>query len=149
MCKAHSRKLLKVPTRFTWMTKLKAARIQRAVSAHRAGGGADAGTIDIDVDRAEACHHAVDRGFHGGGIRDIGRESGCIVAQFARGLVGEVGIEVQDRDLAAGLDHGLRSGPAEARCAAGNDGDSIFDLHEFGPCAIGGKRAAKRLARPV
>ncbi len=101
----------------------------RALAADHPLGDADAGAIHQHPRRAMGLRRRDDGGLGGGRVGDIADHRDAL--DLSRNAFGERGIEI-----AHGNPRALRCEPAcgrgaQSRCAAGNDGRLIFQLHGF------------------
>ena len=105
MSAVASRSMLKEPIRLTLITLVEIRERHRAVAADHPLGDADAGAIHQHPRRAMRLGRRGDGGFGGGGIGDVAGHRHA--ADFGGHGFGELGVEVEDRDLGA-----LRRQPA-------------------------------------
>ena len=68
-----------------------------------------------------------DGGFGRGGVRNVADHGDA--ADFGGDGFGELGVEVAYRDLGALRGEPARGGGAQSRCASGDDGGLILQLH--------------------
>jgi hypothetical protein len=84
--------------------------------------------VDKDVDGAELALHVRERGFHGVAVADVGVDREA-VADGGDGLPRRVEPEVESRDSRALGREAVADRLADARAAAGDDGDPALEPH--------------------
>ena len=80
-----------------------------------------AGVVDDDVDRAEGVDRGGDQLVGGAGLGQVAGVDGGFAVDLARGLLGDVGVEVVDQHLGALAGEQLRGGPADPAGRPGDD----------------------------
>ena len=83
----------------------------------------DPGIVDQDVERAEALLHLVEEVLERVAARDVELERDRVAADLRRRLLGEVGVEIADRDLRPLTHECLRGRPSDPSGAARDRND--------------------------
>ena len=103
----------------------------RRVAADHALGNTDAGAIDQHARRAVRLGGLRDGSLRRGGIGDVAGDGHAL--ELGRDALGELGVEVEHRDLRALRRQLSRGRGAEARCSTGDDRGLILQLHDVLP----------------
>jgi len=80
-----------------------------------------AGIVDHDVDRPKGIHRRLDQLVRGALLGEVAGVNGGLGVDLARGLLGDVGVEVVDQHLRPLAREQLRGGAADAPSRAGDD----------------------------
>ena len=113
-----------VPVRTPWTLMSMIRIVVASSSSAKSPRGMIPALLIEHVDRAEAVLDAVEEGGEGLALGDVERQADGLAADLAGDLLGQLGVEVADRDLGALADEGFGGGAADASGAAG-DGDHL------------------------
>src|SRR5690606_5486706 len=121
---------------------------QRTFPSQHAGGQEDARAVHRQRDAVHQVGGFAHRGLHRRLVGDVGTDEARSRPELGGALRALLLVQVEQGDPAAGGDDPLRRCEAQSRCAAGDDGFRVFELHDAPPTYGPGTSMATAVASP-